>query len=90
MRVPEVRARLYELSVVYQLPELHDLAEHLRRRTTADGRAVRKVSDPVTPALAKAVRAYAAAYPDMPQHAIAVVFRLNQGRVSEILRGKRA
>lgn len=90
MRIPEVRARLYELSAVYQLPELHELAEHLRRRTTGEGRAVRRASDPVTPAIVKAVRSYAAAYPDMPQHAIAVVFRLNQGRVSEILNGKRA
>jgi 2'-5' RNA ligase len=87
MRIPEVRGRLYALSVECQLPELHQLAEELRRRY--NGRAVRAASDPVTPQVTRAVRAYVAAYPDMPFHAVATVFRLNPGRVSEIVNGKR-
>ena len=83
----QVRARLYALAEEHGIPELHLLAERTKRRF--NGRASRKVSDTVTPETEAAIRAYRAAYPDRALHQIARVFSVNQGRVSEALRGKR-
>jgi hypothetical protein len=88
MRLPEVRARLVELADEHGIDELRDLAEATRRRR--HGRAAPVVSATVTPDLANAVRAYCAAFPEMPMHEVSKVFQLNQGRVSEIRHGKRA
>lgn len=96
--IPEVRDALYDQAqrlraVGYEvLPE--DLASQMV--TWADGlhRRRKKTSAPVTsarvtPALARAVREYAAAHPEEPQYKIAQKFNINPGRVSEILAGKR-
>jgi hypothetical protein len=88
VRMPEIRDRLHELAEETGIDELRGLAEATRRRY--HGRKAPIVSDAVTPELAAAVRAYCAAFPDKPMHEIATLFRLNQGRVSEILYGKRA
>lgn len=87
MTIPEVRARLHELAEHLGIDELHRLADELRRRY--NGRAARKVSETVTPETEAAIRAYHAAYPDRALHQIGRVFEVNQGRVSEALRGKR-
>lgn len=88
MRIPEIRERLHELADLHGIDELHDLAEATRRRF--NGRTGRRASVPVTPELNEALRAYMAAFPDMTLHEVSQLFRLNQGRVSEALRGKRA
>jgi hypothetical protein len=87
MRLPEIRDRLHELADLHGIDELHELAEETRRRY--NGRQAGPVSVPVTPELAQAVSAYATAFPTLPLGEIGRVFRLNQGRVSEILNGKR-
>lgn len=87
MRIPEVRVRLRQIADERGVDELHVLADQLVRRY--HGRAARRVSEPVTDALADAVRAYRRAYPEQPEHKVAELFCLNQGRVSEILHGKR-
>jgi len=87
MTMEQVRARLYALAEEHGIPELHLLAEQTRRRY--NGRTTPKVSDTVTPETEAAIRAYHAAYPDKALHQVARVFQVNQGRVSEALRGKR-
>jgi DNA-binding MarR family transcriptional regulator len=42
-------------------------------------------SQPMTPAIAKAIRAYYSAYPDATQQEIANKFNVNIGRVNEVL-----
>jgi hypothetical protein len=88
MLMPDIRIRLHQIADERGIPELHDLAEATKRRY--HGRSARKVSETVTPDLADAVRAYRKAYPDLPEHKVSELFRLNQGRVSEILHGKRS
>lgn len=67
---------------------LEQLIDETRRRSPV--RRAPRTSRPLTPTLATAIRAYAAANEDATEHAIAVVFGVNQGRVSEVLAGKRA
>jgi hypothetical protein len=87
MKLPEIRARLEELADEHNLPELRTLASETRRRY--HGRKAPPVSKPITPSLEHGIRTYAQAFPDMAMHEIARVFGTNQGRVSEILFGKR-
>lgn len=87
MKLPEVRSRLEQLADEHGIPELRTLAAHTKRRY--NGRAAPIVSNPVTPALAQAVQSYVSAFPDTAMHEVAKVFKINQGRVSEILHGKR-
>jgi hypothetical protein len=87
MRIPEIRIRLHEIADERGIPELRELAEATRRRY--HGRSARTVSETVTPELADEVRGFCAANPDIPEHRVCILFNLNQGRVSEILRGKR-
>lgn len=87
MRIPQVRERLVTLSEEYDIPELAELAGQLVRRF--NGRVAAPVSASMTPELAAAVEAYAAAFPAKSMHEVGQVFSLNQGRVSEILHGKR-
>ena len=87
MNIPEVRDRLNQISRERDIPELAELAQHLKRRY--HGRAARKVSDTVTPELVTRVRQLHVLFPDLAQHKIGELLNLNSGRVSEILRGKR-
>lgn len=87
MRVPDVRDRLRELACEHGIEELYQLADELVRRQ--HGRRAPVESATVTEELATAVRAYRAAFPEMSMHRVGLVFQLNQGRVSEILFGKR-
>ena len=58
-------------------------------RRRYNGRRSPVKSAPMTPELALAVASYAQAYPDKPLGEIGAVFRINSGRVSEVLGGKR-
>lgn len=87
MRLPEIAARLRELAQVHNIPELCDLADQMRRRPPR--RRGLPVSARMTPALAAAIRKAVDAEPHVPLHEIARRFRVNQGRVSEAVRGKR-
>jgi hypothetical protein len=85
--IPKIRIRLHEIAEERGIPELAELAEATKRRPPV--RKAPTVSARITPALSDAVRAYCAAFPHLPEHEVSRFFQLNQGRVSEILRGKR-
>lgn len=85
--IPEIRERLKDLAKVHSLPELADLADETKRRPA--GRQAPPCSRAITDELADQVRAYAAENPTAPLNAIGLRFGINQGRVSEILFGKR-
>jgi hypothetical protein len=87
MRLPVIADRLRELADEKDLPELRELADEIRRRPT--GPYAPRQSQKMTPELAKDIRTMARTYPDMSQAAIAQLFSVNPGRVSEALRGKR-
>jgi len=95
MTIPEVRQRLYELSEAHQGTalghELWTLASNLHRRQSKRSRTSgeRVECRKVTPELAAAVRDYERDHPDETMLAIGRRFDINQGRVSEILYGKR-
>lgn len=91
--IPQIRERLHQLAreIEPRFPghagELHRLAEETRREY--HGRRARNHAPPVTDELAEQVRDYAHRWPRAPLDLIGDQFRLNQGRVSEILFGKR-
>lgn len=87
MTIPEIRQRLYELSLEHGLPELAYLADETRRHY--HGRKTPVVSKPLTPGRIGAIRAYVARHPTEPMHLVGIKFGVNQGRVSEALFGKR-
>lgn len=86
MRIPQVRSRLHELGDALRLPELHRLAEELRRRPYQRSRRV--IHDKVTPEKVKEIRRLRRTT-DMLQDEIAAATNVGNGRVSEVLRGKR-
>lgn len=85
--IPEIRERLLELAEEHDLPELADLAEETRRRF--HGRQARRKAFAITPELKAEVRAYARSHPDIHLRKIGQRYKIDQGRVSEILFGKR-
>lgn len=85
--IPQIRERLVELAAVHSIPELADLAEETRRRFHGRKAPVRSFG--ITPELKAEVRAHAASHPKKHMRDIAQVFKIDQGRVSEILFGKR-
>jgi hypothetical protein len=87
MRIPEIADRLREVAAEQGLPELVGLADELRRRPAQRAPAC---SRPMNDELAADIRWYAAGHPTMPQADIAKLCGCNQGRVSEVLKGKRA
>lgn len=87
MRLPEIAARLVELSKELKCPELKKLAGEIGRRSSA-GRAPAS-SQSMTPAIAKKIKQIKAAHPDYPYTRIASMLNINPGRVSETLKGKR-
>lgn len=85
--IPEVRDRLRELAHELAAPELETLARELERRPPV--RRSPGGSAPMTPDLADAIRADVAANPDATMAEIGARHNVNQGRVSELLAGKR-
>ena len=81
MRIPEIRDELSEIA-----SRLAVLVKELERRR---GQRAPRNSTPMTDKLAVAIRAYKRANPDATQVDIGRRFNINQGRVSEALRGKR-
>ena len=55
-----------------------------KKKVSKNGRRP-TTSQPMTPAIAKAIRAYYSAYPDATQQEIANKFNVNIGRVNEVL-----
>jgi hypothetical protein len=55
-----------------------------KKKVSKNGRRP-TTSQPMTPAIAKAIRAYYSAYPDATQQEIANKFSVNIGRVNEVL-----
>lgn len=87
MSIPAAQARLRELAGIHGIPELNTIADGLHRRPPSRRRAPPS-SVPMTAALAIDIRAYAATRPSLSQAAIARVFKVNPGRVSEALAGE--
>lgn len=87
MIIPQVRERLYELAVELGCAELSELADELKRRAAEVSE--RKVSARMTPELTDAIRDYYYDNPKLTQLEIAAIFGVNQGRVSETIKGKR-
>lgn len=87
MRIPEIRDRMHALADEHGLPELHDLAEHTRRRSP-----IRR-APPRWPKLAEnqkaAVREAFSANPSIGVRELADRFATSIGRISEAIRGFR-
>lgn len=88
MRLPEIADQLRTWGSEWNRPELIEAADQIRRRPS--GPRPPPVSQPMSDDLAEAIRALKAANPRMSQVEIARRCRINQGRVSEVLKGKRA
>lgn len=94
--IPDVRRDLHDLANALERGEIGRVGGALRVRALANDlhreSPVRKTppaAAKMTPELADRIRRYAEARPRLSQLAIAVVFRVNQGRVSEAMNGKR-
>lgn len=93
MRMQEVREELEAMAHDVRVPrplrrKLRTLADATRRRPVK--RQAPAKSQPVTDAMRRRIRAAARRYPKLTQFDIAAMFGVNQGRVSEALRGKRS
>lgn len=87
MRIPEIADRLREKAALHSDPELVALADELRRRPSQKGaRSARRM----TPDLADQIRTMKRLNPEISQVEISRLLQLNQGRISEVLKGKRA
>ena len=92
MRIPEIREAMYALADEPGMAPrfsktLRWLADELKRRPAP--RKAEAVSARITPKLAHNIRAFAVRHPNVTQFEIGRRFRVNQGRVSEVVRGKR-
>lgn len=98
MRLPEVQTELRRLAAGLRMFGLADdpvalasslehLADEMHRRPRATNAPV--TSTPMTPALRARIIDTAARNPELSQHVIAKLLGTNQGRVSEVLAGKR-
>lgn len=81
--IPELRDRLREIADEEGLGEIHDICDEMCRNSPIK-RAANK-SRPLTPALAKEIRAYVKKHPRLHQRDVAQKFNVNPGRVSEAL-----
>jgi hypothetical protein len=86
MRLPEIAEELHRLAEDFSIPRLHFLADEIGRRK---GKRSPPTSTPMTPALRRQIILAARLNPEMSQLEIAKSFGVNQGRVSEALKGKR-
>ncbi len=83
-----IASRLYDAGNVFEANKICTvIADHLHQRKRIRNTAQR--SRPCTKALAKEIRAYAAANPGDSSQKIADIFNVNPGRVSEALNGRR-
>ncbi len=92
MRLPEVKSSLILLSEDDRLPSdvsdvLRRLAGEISRRRSR--RVAKPACAPITPELRQKIRDFAYSNPTMSQLEIGKRFNVNQGRVSEALRGYR-
>lgn len=92
MRMPEIREELLNIANDTRLPHevkhrLRHLADETKRRSSRGLKPYNAV--PITPELAREIRNYHVDHPWTSQAEIAKRFNVNQGRVSEILHGKR-
>lgn len=94
MTLPEVREAMFELAKKLSdagltgfASGLTQLAEETRRRSPIQRAAA--TARPITPAIRKEVRRTARAHPDWSLRKIGQHCGVDQGRVSEILRGYR-
>jgi hypothetical protein len=89
MTLPEIEADLKKIAFALNLlsGRLQDLLKEIPRRKPT--RRSKSSSTPMTPVVARAIRATAKANPDWSYVKIARVHNVNPGRVSEVLRGKR-
>jgi hypothetical protein len=93
MKIPEVAKRMREIAEVIQASfpaesgNLMELADELKRRPSVPRAPMTSTS--MTPELADEIREYAEEHPGMSHQAIAEVFGVNHGRVSEAIKGKR-
>jgi len=94
MIIPEVRQEL--LKIAHELEQnghkpigrrLRELEGELYRRRGVHPTKVR--SQAITPDLKRQIRTFKAAWPDKSEQQIAAHFKVNMGRVSEALIGKR-
>lgn len=92
MRLPEIAEELRTIAVDERMPQdlsikIADCAASISRRPARMRRPAQSAT--ITPQLYDDIRAYYEANKNMTQTAIAAHFNINQGRVSEALRGKR-
>jgi len=87
LTIPDIRARMRELAIELDCPELDFLASATVRRH--NGRRAPVRLPPLTLQQEEAVRAYALLHPKASQMDMATRFCTNQGRISEALYGKR-
>lgn len=96
MRLPEVQDRLFKLANQIALmrqaidlmeAEVRTLARQISRRPSLPHGA--RTSVPMTPEIKQKIRDYKRQHPDATHAVIGQVFKVNGGRVSEALRGKR-
>jgi hypothetical protein len=87
MRIPEIRDRLLQIAAMHRIPEIERLAHQLTRR--APKRMAPRSSEAMTDEKAAGIRQFARDNPTMTQVDIGRHFNVNQGRVSEALRGFR-
>ena len=87
MRIPEIRKRLLAIAANLGNVEIASLANELVRRPPV--RRSKVSSQPMTPAIKRAIRHYARRHPNASQTEIARHFNVNPGRVSEAINGYR-
>jgi len=87
LTIPHIRARMRELALELDCPELDLLADATVRRY--NGRRAPVKFPPLTSLQKQAVRVYALLHPEASQMDMANEFNTNQGRISEALYGKR-
>jgi len=87
MNLPEVAARLRELSGEFACDELNDLADEIARRPS--GQRAPRSSTPMSDEVRAQIRRMKADDPNLSYAEIGRRLNVNPGRVSETLKGKR-
>ena len=89
MTLPEIQLQLRKIALLMGSLQIYvnDLADEMQRRKPT--RRSKPTSAPMTPELKRSIKATAAANPEWSYTKIANKHKVNSGRVSEVLRGKR-